>query len=72
MTDPNFLFSLPPFVEQKNGVNYITLMPSGRDDFERMQAAIDRIAAVGGILRLSAGDFYLDDPVWIGDSIRFG
>lgn len=57
-TSPNFLFSLPPFVEQRHGVSYIVLTPSGGSDSKPMQAAVNRLNATGGgMMRLSAGHF---------------
>lgn len=73
MTDPNFLFSLPPFIEDCRGIPCVVLSPSGEDDSPRMQAAVNRLNAIGGgIMRLSGGDFYLDQPFWVDDEIRFG
>lgn len=72
MTDPNFLFSLPPFIEERDGIPCIVVEPSGGDDSQRIQAAVDRLNAVcGGTLRLSGGTFSLHQPFYV-DEIRFG
>lgn len=73
MTDPNFLFSLPPFIEERDGIRYIALKPSGGDDTPQTQAAVNRLSAVGGgMVRLSVGNFYLDQPFYVDDLIGFG
>lgn len=67
-SNPNFLFSLPPFVEWVDDAWMVRLSPSGGDDSERFRIASDRLLAVGsGVIRLSTGEFNCDN-VWLGDN----
>lgn len=56
-TGPNFLFTLPPFVEWRD-VPTIVMHPSGGDDTPHVQAAVDRLSAIsGGTMRLTEGNY---------------
>lgn len=69
-TSPNFLFSLPPFVEQRHGINYIALSPSGGDDSKPMQAAVNRLDAVGGgTMHLFNGAYTVHETIDLAETV---
>lgn len=56
-TGPNFLFSLPPFVEWVD-VPTVVMYPSGGDDTPTIQAAATRLGSIGGgVMRFSEGTY---------------
>jgi hypothetical protein len=62
-TSPNFLFSTWPLVEWGE-VPTVVVEPSD-DDRKQIQAAIDRLSAIGGgEVRLTAGDFYPSGSIY--------
>lgn len=66
ISDPSFLFSTWPLVEWRDGRAYVTVNPTGENDQPQLQAAVNRIAAVGGgVLRLSAGDYETGSPIYV-------
>lgn len=56
--DPSFLFSTWPIPEH----GFIVLTPA---DTARMQAAVNRLDAIGGgVLRLTPGDYPMTEPLY--------
>lgn len=61
--DPSFLFSTWPIPER----SCVVLTPA---DTARMQEAVNRLDAIGGgVLRLTPGDYYMTEPLYLYDDI---
>lgn len=70
-SNPNFLFSLPPFVYWGGEVPMVVVKPTGGDDTPTLQAAANRLTAIGGgVMRFTTGDFhsasfYINDQITV-------